>query len=428
MAADTPTELRGSSIYQVFVRNYSEEGTFEAALPALDAAARMGFDIVYLTPIHPVGKAARKGTLGSPYAIADYRAVDPELGGERGFRRYVDAAHERGLRLIVDVVYNHTSPDSVLAMERPDWFWKGRGGKPSPRIAEWSDVVDLDYSRKALWDYQIETLERLAEFGIDGFRCDVASLVPVPFWVEARRRVAKVKSCLWLAESVHKEFVAEVRDMGFYAACDAELHEAFDLSYDYDGRSELEAAWDGTGALSAYLRHVELQSSMLPAGAIKARFLENHDQSRAASRFQPGPRLRSWTAFAMLLPGAFFAYMGQELAIAKRPSLFDKDAVDWDSGDQGFAEWFARAHIATKAVRAREPKFDAVELAGGVVLVSRSGGARPVVALLNLDGRCGKTRLPAPFSGTDLVSGAKVHLEGTIELGAEPLVVEVDGR
>lgn len=428
MASDTPAGLRGSSIYQVFVRNYSPEGTFDAALPSLDAAARMGFDIVYLTPVHPIGRAARKGTLGSPYAIADYRAVDPALGGEAGFRRYVDAAHARGLKLIVDVVYNHTSPDSVLARERPEWFWKGPRGKPAPRVAEWSDVVDLDYSNEALWDYQIETLERWAHFGVDGFRCDVASLVPVPFWVEARRRLARIKACLWLAESVHKEFVAEIRSRGHYAACDAELHEAFDLSYDYDGRSELEAAWAGSGPLSAYLHHVELQSSMMPSTAIKARFLENHDQARAASRFGRGPRLRAWTAFAMLLPGTFFAYMGQERAIARRPSLFDKDAVDWASGDDGFEAWFGKAHKATKSVRAREPEFGATELADGVVLVERYGGARPVAALLNLDGRSGKVALPAPISGTDLLSGARTGLEGSIELGGEPVVVETDGR
>ena len=112
-------------------------------------------------------------------------------------------------------------------------------------------VVDLDYSQRDLWDYQIGTLERWARFGVDGFRCDVASLVPVPFWAEARRRVAAIRPCLWLAESVHREFVTEARRRGLYCASDAELHEAFDLTYDYDGRAELEAAWAGKGPVSA---------------------------------------------------------------------------------------------------------------------------------------------------------------------------------
>jgi len=365
MANDTPRELRGKSIYQVFIRNYSAAGTFDTALPALDTAKRLGFDIVYLTPVHPIGTVARKGVLGSPYAISDYRAVDPALGGEAGFKRFIDAAHQKGLTLIIDVVYNHTSPDSALTREHPEWFWKGPKGKPAPRHPEWSDVVDLDYSHPGLWDYQIETLEYWARFGVDGFRCDVASLVPVPFWVEARKRLAAIKPCLWLAESVHKEFVAEVRAKGFYAACDAELHEAFDITYDYDARTELEAAWAGTGPLSAYLHHLKLQESMLPATAIKARFLENHDQTRAARHFGMGARLRSWTVFTMLLPGTFFAYMGQERAVPRRPSLFDKDAVDWNSGDAAFEEWFGAAHAATKTARVREPEFSARELAAG---------------------------------------------------------------
>jgi glycosidase len=434
MARDTDQALRASSIYQVFVRNYSREGSFDAALPALEAAKRLGFDIVYLAPIHPIGLAARKGSVGSPYAISDYRAVDPALGGEEGFRRFLVAAHALGLRVIIDVVYNHTSPDSVLAREHPEWFHKGPSGKPAPRVPEWSDVVDLDYSKRQLWGYQIETLEEWARFGVDGFRCDVASLVPVDFWVEARRRVAAVKPCLWLAESVHRDFVSVARRRGLYCACDAELHEAFDLTYDYDGRAELEAAWAGTGPLSAYLHHLELQDCMYPATAIKARFLENHDQPRAAARFGRGARLRNWTLFAMLLEGCFFAYAGEEAALTEKPGLFEHDPVDWAAGDGAFEEWFGRAHRATRAARGRAPFFAARELAAGVVLVERrgtvgaggaGGGSGSVAALLNLDGRSGKVDLPEPIEGRDLLSGAAVSLSGRVELGDEPLLVEL---
>lgn len=426
MAQDTDQRLRGQSIYQIFLRNCSSEGTFDAALPVLETARRLGFDIIYLAPIHPVGTAARKGTLGSPYAIADYRVVDPALGGEDGFHRFLDVAHGMDLRVIIDVVYNHTSPDSVLVREHPEWFWKGPDGKPATRVPEWSDVVDLDYSHRELWDYQIETLERWVRFGVDGFRCDVASLVPVSFWVEARRRVAAIKPSLWLAESVHKEFVTQMRERGFYAACDAELHEAFDITYDYDGRTELEATWSGQASLYSYLHHLTLQESMMPGTAIKARFLENHDQVRAAARFGRTARLRAWTVFAMLLEGTFFAYMGQERAMGKRPSLFEKDAVDWASGDGDFETWFGTAHMATKALRARELRFFARELGTGVVLVGRSGGNKPVAALLNLDGRSGKVSLPGPISGRDVLTGKRVDLEGSIELPTEPLLVELD--
>jgi glycosidase len=440
MATDTPRSVRSSSIYQVFVRNWSPEGTFDAALPALDAAKRLGFDIVYLTPIHPIGRVARKGSMGSPYAIADYRSVEPGLGGEAGFRRYLEAAHAKGLRVIIDVVYNHTSPDSVLAREHPEWFHRGPSGRPAPRVAEWSDVVDLDFSHAGLREYLLETLEQWLSFGVDGFRCDVASLVPADFWVEARRRCAAARAAvsaqggmpprreppLWLAESVHKEFVDLLRTEGIPACCDAELHEAFDLSYDYDGRQELEEAWAGRKPLSAYLHHLFLQRCMLPAHAIKARFLENHDQERAASRFGHGALLRSWTAFAMLLEGCFFAYAGQELAIERRPSLFEADPVPWAAGDSAFEAWFSAAQHATKAVRAREDRFSLRELGAGLVLLERSGGPRPVTALLNLEARNGVVELPAPLRGRDLLSGARVDLSGKVAIPSEPLVVERD--
>ncbi|MEI6386011.1 MAG: alpha-amylase family glycosyl hydrolase [Spirochaetota bacterium] len=433
MARDTPSSLLSASIYQVFIRNWSVEGTFEAALPSIDAAARMGFDILYLTPIHPVGRVARKGSAGSPYAIADYRAVEPSLGGEAAFKRFLDAAHSRGLKVIIDVVFNHTSPDSVLCREHPQWFWKGPDGRPAPRFPEWSDVVDLDYSHPELREYLFETLIHWLRFGVDGFRCDVASMVPVDFWVEARRRCAieaakrvGFPACLWLAESVHLGFIEHLRGQGHAAACDAELHEAFDLSYDYDGREALEAAWAGRASLSRYLDHLRLQKTMLPAHAVKARFLENHDQARAAERFGTGAILRNWTLFAMLLEGCFFAYMGQELAIARRPSLFEADPVPWTEGDASFGPWFTRAHVVTKAIRAREERFAATEIADGLVLVERSGGPRPVSALLNLRGLSGTVALPSgcSLSGRDLLTGAPVMLSGRIEIASEPILVE----
>ena len=174
---------------------------------------------------------------------------------------------------------------------------------------------------------------------------------------------------------------------------------------------------------------------MYPATAIKARFLENHDQPRAASRFGRGARLRNWTLFAMLLEGCFFAYAGEEAAIAKKPSLFERDPVDWASGDRDFEEWFGRAHRATKAVRGRAPLFAARELSSGVVLVERrgaaaaggggNGGAGGVAAFLNLDGRSGKVDLPGPLEGRDLLTGAAISLSGRAELGEEPIFVEL---
>jgi glycosidase len=440
-----PEILRSTSIYQIFPRNYTAEGNLESAAERLPEVAELGFDYVYLTPVHPIGKLRRKGSLGSPYAIADYRAVDPLLGGEEALRVFMDEAHRLGLGVVMDIVYNHTSPDSVLAREHPEWFWKGPDCLPSPRIPDWSDVVDLDYSKKELWDYQIETLEKWARFGADGFRCDVASLVPLEFWVEARRALASaegadavratdatrgadaLKPLLWLAESLHKEFVVECRRRGLYAASDPELHAAFDVSYDYDGREDLERAWRGQGSIAAYLHHLEVQEALYPEKAVKLRFLENHDQGRAAARFGRGERLRNWTLFSMLLPGTYLAYMGEELAMERRIGLFDREPMRAEEGDPTFKAFFAEALSLSKRIKAEAPLFDARLLAEGVVLVERRGQGRRYAAFLNLDGRSGRIEIPrgVALRGKALM-GDGVEAEGaSLFLGREPLVLEI---
>jgi glycosidase len=420
-----PAVLRSAFIYQIFVRNYSQEGTLQAAAARLAEPAALGFDFVYLTPVHPIGVERRKGRLGSPYAIADYRAIDPLLGGEAGLRAFIDEAHRLGMGVIMDIVYNHSSPDALLAREHPEWYWKDPDGKPAPRIADWSDVVDLDYSNEELWAYQIETLEKWARFGADGFRCDVASLVPVEFWIEARRRLSTVKPVLWLAESVHKEFVTECRRRRLYAASDPELHAAFDLSYDYDGRAELEAAWKGASSLGYYLKHLEVQEALYPADAVKLRFLENHDQERAAARFGRGARLRNWTLFSMLLPGAYLAYMGQELAMERRIGLFEREPMLPEEGDPAFKSFFTEALSLAKRIKAEAPFFDARLLSEGVVLAERHGKGKRYAAILNLDGRSGRLDLPAGLrlEGQPLMGEMPESRGGAFPIGREGLIM-----
>ena len=199
MAVDTPLSLRSQVIYSVFVRNHTPEGTFRAVIPDLPRIRALGTDIVWLLPIHPIGEKARKGTLGSPYANRDYRSVNPEYGTREDFLALADAVHAQGMKLMIDVVYNHTSPDSVLWETHPEFFYKKPDGQPGNHVGDWTDIIDLDYSVPALWDYQIETLKSWARI-VDGFRCDVASFVPVEFWLRARREIAAFKpDFLWLA-------------------------------------------------------------------------------------------------------------------------------------------------------------------------------------------------------------------------------------
>ena len=210
MAWDTSKALRQQVMYCVYVRQYSKEGTFEKVREDLTRIRDLGVDILWLLPIHPIGKACRKGALGSPYAIRDYRAVNEEYGTMQDFERLAGEVHRLGMRLMIDVVYNHTSPDSWLAQHHPEWFYHRADGSFGNRIGEWSDIIDLDYSHPELWDYQIETLKMWASM-VDGFRCDVAPLVPLEFWLRARREVSQVQpDCLWLSESVERAVGSDI--------------------------------------------------------------------------------------------------------------------------------------------------------------------------------------------------------------------------
>ena len=331
MAKETSKTLRNNVIYSIYVRNYSEEGTFEAVRKDLNRIQQLGVDIIWLMPIHPIGKMHRKGTLGSPYAIQDYRAINPEFGTMEDFINLCDAIHERGMKVIIDVVYNHTSPDSYLAQNHPEWFYHKEDGTLGNRVGNWWDVVDLDYSHQELWDYQIETLKMWAKY-VDGFRCDVASMVPIDFWLRARQEVKDVRQdALWLAESVDPGFVTYNRSRGVECASDSQIFEAFDMSYDYDIFNTFKNYVIGKETLEAYSQAINLQEMIYPDNYVKARFLENHDRNRAHSLIRNEQALKNHLAFIYFNKGTTLLYNGQEVGSIHTPALFDHDPIQWDT-------------------------------------------------------------------------------------------------
>jgi glycosidase len=313
-------------IYSVFARNHGTGGlsAVTADLPRISA---LGVDYIWLMPFYPVGEKRRKGSAGSPYAIRDYRAVDPELGTMDDFVTLVDAAHAAGLRVIIDIVFNHVAPDSLIAAEHPEWLWKGPDGKPGPRFSEWSDVVDLDCGSNELRAYLIDTLAGWLELGADGFRCDVAPMVPLDFWRAARRTLdALYGHTLWLAESVEPAFAVELNGLGIACASEAELYESFDLCYDYGTFPDFRRLFSGECAPGDYLATKAEQRAAVPAGRGIMAFLENHDNDRAAS-YIPDERLPAWLAWTLLAPGAGLLFAGQEFGLRHAPSRFEPDPI-----------------------------------------------------------------------------------------------------
>ena len=332
MAFDTSKSLRNQVMYSVFVRNYSEEGTFEGVRKDLQRIKDLGVDVIWFMPIHPLGEKARKGVLGSPYAIKDYRAVNHEFGTIEDFKALVEDIHAMGMKCIIDVVYNHTSPDSKLSENHPEWFYHKTDGSFGNRVGDWTDIIDLDYAQRDLWDYQIETLKMWAEI-VDGFRCDVASLVPLEFWLKAREEVAKVReNCLWLSESIEHGFIRYIRSQGMTALSDSEIFRAFDVAYDYDTAGEFVDALLKKCSLSDYAKVLNLQETIYPDNYVKLRFLENHDRPRAHQLISDEESLIAWTAFLYFQKGMTLIYNGQETGETHLPSLFDKDTIKWQGG------------------------------------------------------------------------------------------------
>ena len=331
MAKQTDIKLRGDVIYSIYVRNHTQEGTFRAIIPDLDRIKALGTDIIWFMPIHPIGVKGKKGSLGCPYANRDYRTVNPEYGTMEDFKALVEEIHKRGMKCMIDVVYNHTSPDSTLTVEHPEFFYRKPDGSMGNHVGEWTDVVDLDYTCKALWDYQIESLAMWAEI-VDGFRCDVASFVPVEFWCRAREAVEQVHpGCIWLAETVHSGFGQFSRQSGMYSANDYEMFTAFDMEYDYDVREVFDRYLKGECGLSNYIDMLNFQECLYPANYIKMRCLENHDQPRICSFVKDIKSLTNFTAFLYFLKGTTLIYAGQEYQEDHVPSLFEKDVFGRDA-------------------------------------------------------------------------------------------------
>lgn len=348
----TKKELRDLVIYEIYVRNHSQQGDFQAVMRDLPRIKALGVDMIWLMPIHPIGKMGRKGSLGSSYAIADYLGINPEYGTLDDFKQLVRAAHDSGLKIMIDVVYNHTSPDSVLAQQHRNWFQLDEHGEPTTSVPDWMDIVELDHSHAELGEYLVEAIQYWTSLGLDGFRCDVASLVPLEFWYKAHAAAAAINpDMIWLAESVHPDWVAARRQNGLFALSDSELYRVFDITYDYD----IFRPWERTvkGDLDAcyYLDLLRLQDAIYPDDYVKLRFVENHDTDRVMELAPTYEQAKAWIALQAFNKGAWLIYAGGESAAPRKPSQFEKDVIPW--GDYKLTSFFQ--HLAAlkkdKAVR-----------------------------------------------------------------------------
>lgn len=419
MAENTPLHYRSLLLYQVYVRNYSEAGNFKAVEKDLKRIKDLGTDVLYLLPVHPIGVKNRKGTLGSPYSIKDYRAINEELGTMEDFQDLIQATHDHGMKIMMDIVFNHTSYDSWLFEHHKEWFYQNPKGEYTNKVADWWDITDLDYKDKKLYTYLIETLVMYAKMGVDGFRWDVANLLPLDFLKQAREAVLNVDpDSIWLSETTHGHFTKTIRDQGFYALSEGEIFQTFDMAYDYDYHPQYEGYLKKEKPLQSLVDFLTLQDEIYPANYIKLRNLENHDFGRVAGHLKSDKTLlKAWHAFSFFQKGATMIYMGGEYSDPKHPDLFNKDVIDLTG--ENLSEWIVKLKKITEedtfyegaVTYQKDPDFD-------VVTTHYQKGSKALLGVFNLSKASGQIKVPFD-DGTyqDALSGQTI----TVKHGQLPI-------
>ena len=425
---NTSIKLRNLVIYQIYVRNFSETGDFQAVIDDLDRIKNLGVDIIYLLPIHPIGEKNKKGELGSPYSIKDYMEVSSELGGLTGFKKLIEEAHNKKLKIMMDIVFNHTSRDSVFLKEHPEWFYRNEKNEIANRVGDWWDIIDLDYSRdKNLWFELLNTLVYYARMGVDGFRCDVASMVPMEFWKLARKQVKKVNpNFIWISESIHGGHCKYMRDQGFACASEGEIYQEFDIAYDYDIEPYMQSYLNGSSSLRPYLEGLKRQDEIYPMNYVKLHNIENHDIDRIAKKVNNNlAKIKNWLAFMFMQKGAVMLYMGQEYATDIKPNLFDKELYPKNEDISEFVTKLAklkkRKIFASGIYTVNIPQVD------GVGYQVFSNDIEEIHGIFNVGLTEGNLKVNLPDGKYhNYLDNKSIKVEaGLVKLGQEPIIVKI---
>ncbi len=416
MHISAPVWSRDAIIYQINTRQFTPEGNFVAATRELPRLRALGVDILWIMPVQPIGERNRKGTLGSPYSIRDYTAINPELGTMDDFKAFVRAAHAQGFHVILDWVANHTAWDNPLATAHPDWYdhdWDG-DFRPTPWL-DWSDIIDLDYASPGLRQYMTQAMAWwVRETGIDGFRCDVAGMVPIDFWNEARRELDAIKPVFMLAEWQSPE-----------------MHRAaFDASYAWDWYNALHDIAAGRADAGAIVGYYSGNATAWPRGAMRMLFTSNHDKNAwDGTEYEAfGPMLEAVTALQFVSEGIPMLYNGQEAGNRRRLAFFERDPIIWR--DDPMAATYRRLISFRKRHRALDngswgaPMVRVVNSAPQHVLsFTRGAGDDRILAIFNLSGEARTVTLAdGPFRGRwrDWQGGDPLAIDAATQLTLPP--------
>ena len=330
-------------IYEANIRQYSEEGTFDAFTEDIPQLKDLGVRIIWLMPIHPISMARRKATgdlsvedikdpeerkkyLGSYYAVGDYTEVNPDYGTKEDFQELVDTAHENGIYVILDWVANHTGWDHPWIEEHPEFYTQNEQGEIidplNPATGEswgWTDVADLNYENKELWDEMVADMKYwVEEFNIDGFRADVAGEVPTELWVRAKNEMEEIKPLFMLAESEDKDLFIE----------------AFDMGYNWEGHHIMNSIAQGKSDVADWDAYMKKIDTTYQEDDFLMNFITNHDENSWSGTVKErmGDASETFLAMSYTIPGMPLIYSGQEYGLDHRLKFFEKDSIPKTKG------------------------------------------------------------------------------------------------
>ena len=371
--------INNTDVYEVNVRQYTSEGTFNAFAKELPRLKEMGVSTLWFMPITPIAQQNKKGTLGSQYACSDYTSINPEFGTMDDFKALVKQAHSMGFKVIIDWVANHTGWDHVWTKTHPEYYKKDSSGNGFKMASGMEDIIELDYGNPALRKAMINAMEFwVKECDIDGYRCDLAFWVELDFWLEARAELEKTKTLFWLAESDPLEH--------------PEFYKAFDACYTWTWMHKTEDFYKNNHDLSVLDAVAHQYDSVGGHEAIPLWFTANHDENtwNGTEYEKYGDAAKALAVFSFTRNGIPLIYSGQEMPNYKRLKFFDKDAIEWNGiyALHDFYKALLGLHKNNPALRAADVAVTTYDLStntsANVMAYLRKNGPHEVLVLLNL--------------------------------------------
>ena len=382
IAACAPKEVQyhpewtyDSVVYEVNIRQFSPEGTFAGVEAQLPRLKDLGVDVLWLMPMYEIGTEGRKGTLGSYYAISDYKKVNPEFGTMEDFQHLLNAAHASGFKVILDWVANQTAPDNVWMTEKPADFYERDAEGNAIWEYDWTDTRSLNYENEEVWWAQDDAMRFWLEKGVDGFRCDAAGEVPAEFWYGILPKMNKDYPDIYLLAEAERDNLADPTV-------------TFDANYAWELHHLLNSLAKGAKSVTDLKEYIARDAARFPKEAFRLTFTSNHDEnSWSGTEFEREGE--AWDACAVLcftLPGSQpLIYTGQEIGLSRRLEFFEKDPItDWSANEYTtFWKTLVDLKHNNPALKAGERGGDIVWLDApeGVVAFSREVKGNKVIVL-----------------------------------------------